>query len=265
MTNSKTTAEKPAVSALWLATQGTQNAFAVGMALAIAIPMLILGYVFLSHLGMTEAIPQSVESIVFGAIPLFILLGFSLLRKYPANIARLRAHLQQMVGAEFPEAETVIASEDDMRAIEASLNLLFKAMKDKIAIAEREHDSLLRRLEAETAIVEKMEQADRAKCRFVETLAQELTCPLAPLSSAIELLMDGRLGSVRPGQMEILDLMKRNIERIKRLATDLPSLSGNGAAPTAITPAAAENSGGTEDQTPPHRKTDAPTADGNSA
>ena len=265
MTNSKTGAEQPAASALWLATQGTQNAFAVGMALVIAIPMLILGYVFLSHLGMTEEIPQSLEAIAFGAIPLFILLGFFLLRKYPANIARLRAHLQRMVGVELPEAQTLIASEDDMRAIEASLNLLFRALKEKIAIAEREQDSLRRRLEAENAIVRRMEQADRTKYRFVETLAQELTCPMAPLSSAIELFMDGRLGPVSPNQMEILDLMKRNIERVKCLARDVPALSPNGVAITAITPSAAESSGGTEDQTPPHRKTGAPAADGSTA
>jgi signal transduction histidine kinase len=237
MTKTKTVAESPAASALWLAPQGTQNAFAVGMALVIAIPMLILGYVFLSRFGMTEELPQSLEAVAFGAIPLFILLGYFLLRKYPTNIARLRVHLQRMVGVEFPEAQTLIASEDDMRAIEASLNLLFNALKDKIALAEREQDSLRRRLEAEIAIVGKMEQADRAKRRFVETLAQELTSPLAPLSSAIELFMDGRLGPVTPNQMEILDLMKRNIERVKRLATDMPSLSENGVATNAVTPA----------------------------
>jgi signal transduction histidine kinase len=64
-----------------------------------------------------------------------------------------------------------------------------------------------------------LEAADRNKDRFLATLAHELRNPLAPLVNSVEILR--RYGRGDGRVLPIVDLMERQLDRLRRLVDDL--------------------------------------------
>lgn len=222
-------------SSLWLASRGTRHAFPVGIALIFAIPMLLVAFILREQFGLQFDLPPQVEMGIIIAIPCFAGMGYNLLQRYPANILRLRRHLQEVVKQEVPEAESLIAHEDDMRAIEGSLNLLLRSLREKLVVAQCEHDALHHNIEAEKTLVNRMNEAGKTKDQFIESVARELRTPMAPLDSAIQLFLSGSLGTITSEQREILALMHQNIGKISAIADDILALSqGKGATSLSI-------------------------------
>jgi signal transduction histidine kinase len=213
------------LGALWLASRGSRQDFAVGLALLFAIPMLAVGFLTLSQFVMDERAAMYASLVVLVAVPVFAGLGYAALRKYPANVSKLRSYLQTEVAADLPEALPVIAAEDDLRAIQDSLHILLNGLRSGVKAVTAERDALRVQLSAERARSQRIEALDETRSQFLETVLREVRAPLAPLSSAIELMLGGMVDPITPRQGEVLDLMQRNVERLSGFAADVLHLT----------------------------------------
>jgi signal transduction histidine kinase len=89
----------------------------------------------------------------------------------------------------------------------------------------REAEEARRKIEAQKLVVEKLKELNRIKDEFVETVTHELRTPMTPLRSSVDLLLDGSLGDLAPQQKKYLEMMKRNIDRLSRFATEVLTFS----------------------------------------
>jgi signal transduction histidine kinase/CHASE3 domain sensor protein len=85
------------------------------------------------------------------------------------------------------------------------------------------HTSLL--YEKETRLVEKLRALDQAKSDFLSTVSHELRTPLTSIVGYIELLKDEETGPLTPPQLQMLDVVDRNANRLRALIEDLLTLS----------------------------------------
>jgi signal transduction histidine kinase len=127
-----------------LSSSGTHRQFAVALVLVSVIPLLTLWRVNSSPSYPTGNAWTDMATI---ALSLWVaVLGFILISKYPANITRLRTYLENMAEGEFPEAVSLIRTENDIQSIEFSLNVILGRLKERITLVEAEKDEIERQL-----------------------------------------------------------------------------------------------------------------------
>ncbi len=68
---------------------------------------------------------------------------------------------------------------------------------------------------------ERLAQANRMKTEFVNIVSHQLRSPLSNIKWALELLMSGRIGEVKPEQLEYFKILKENSDRMGSLIKDL--------------------------------------------
>lgn len=103
--------------------------------------------------------------------------------------------------------------------IDAALVVITKGLeKQRLSL---ENKRLLKEL-AEAN--KKLEELDKRKSYFVSNVSHEFKNPLAVIRESMKLLLDDLAGKVNPDQKEILEMGKRNAERLMRLASDLLDL-----------------------------------------
>lgn len=71
----------------------------------------------------------------------------------------------------------------------------------------------------------RLERLNSLKDEFVGTVSHELRTPLAISQEAISQVLDGITGAVNEEQKRVLDISRRNIERLARLINDLLDIS----------------------------------------
>ena len=86
-------------------------------------------------------------------------------------------------------------------------------------------DLLFRTLEMERTAVEKLRKLDQTKTEFVATVSHEIRTPMTSISGYTELLQEGAAGDLAPAQVEFVDAIGRNCDRLTALANDLLTLS----------------------------------------
>jgi signal transduction histidine kinase len=85
------------------------------------------------------------------------------------------------------------------------------------------HTALL--YEKESGLVDKLRALDKAKSDFLSTVSHELRTPLTSIVGYIELLKDEDTGPLSPSQLQMLDVVDRNANRLRALIEDLLTLS----------------------------------------
>lgn len=75
------------------------------------------------------------------------------------------------------------------------------------------------------AHVEKLQDFDRQKTEFLSMVSHELRTPLAVMGEGISLFIDGILGNLTDTQKEVMQDLDNNVERLKRLISDLLDIS----------------------------------------
>jgi signal transduction histidine kinase len=73
--------------------------------------------------------------------------------------------------------------------------------------------------------VTKEREIDKMKSDFVSTVSHELRTPLAAVKVATENMLDGITGEINEIQKECLGIIKRNVDRLSRLISDLLDVS----------------------------------------
>lgn len=73
----------------------------------------------------------------------------------------------------------------------------------------------------EQRYVTSLEELDQQKTDFMSTTSHELRTPLTSIAGYLELLEDGDYGPLTAGQTQALDVVSRNVERLRSLIDDL--------------------------------------------
>ena len=73
--------------------------------------------------------------------------------------------------------------------------------------------------------VERIERLDRQKSDFLATVSHELRTPLTSISGYLELLQDGDVGGLTDQQQQMLEVIRRNTDRLRSLIEDVMVLS----------------------------------------
>jgi PAS domain S-box-containing protein len=68
-------------------------------------------------------------------------------------------------------------------------------------------------------------EVDRLKSEFVATVSHELRTPMTPIKGYVEFLLMGGAGELNPQQMEFVNVIKTNIDRLSVLVNDLLDVS----------------------------------------
>ncbi len=71
----------------------------------------------------------------------------------------------------------------------------------------------------------KLRQLDTMKDNFISTVSHELRTPLTSMLASLALIRQGMVGDVSAQQMELLQIVHRNAERLKAIINDLLDLS----------------------------------------
>ncbi|MBI3313531.1 MAG: hybrid sensor histidine kinase/response regulator [Candidatus Omnitrophica bacterium] len=71
----------------------------------------------------------------------------------------------------------------------------------------------------------KLKQMFERQREFTSTVSHELRTPLAAIKTAIDIILMGLKGQVVPGQVECLDIAKKNVDRLARLINNILTLS----------------------------------------
>lgn len=126
---------------LSLTRRGARFHFDLAIALISIIPFLTLA-------GMASVrswwIPQSCWEWVPFAVAFAFgpILGYSILAKYPSTITRLRKYLEDVVRGEIPDKINLLCTEDDLAAVEDSMNMILEKLKQKVVLVQMANQKL---------------------------------------------------------------------------------------------------------------------------
>ena len=80
-------------------------------------------------------------------------------------------------------------------------------------------------LDKERETTQRMQEVDRVKDEFISTVSHELRTPLTSIMGYTELLTDGVSGGLNAVQLDLVERIDRNSERLLRLVEDLLTLA----------------------------------------
>lgn len=129
-----------------LTSSGARVQFAIGVALVSIIPLLVFWYLT-SESGSPEGL--SFDGQTVAVILILVALGvsgYTILRKFPVNIVRLRFYLERIIRGELPDHVKLLRAEDDINAVEQCLNLLLQQLRERLELLQTEKKSLQEQL-----------------------------------------------------------------------------------------------------------------------
>jgi len=123
---------------LSLASRGARYQIAIATILTAVLPILVVCFI-----ALTASYPAGTYSFaaktVVGTLALTLAAGgYAILRKYPANIIKLRQYLLEIAEGELPDKVTLLNSEDDIKAIENYLNTILDELRGKVHQLEKQ-------------------------------------------------------------------------------------------------------------------------------
>lgn len=101
----------------------------------------------------------------------------------------------------------------------------FLIVAQDVTELRRQATALRTSLDKEREVVETMRRLDRAKDDFISTVSHELRTPLTSIVGYTEMLQEGVAGEVDDEQHRLLEIVRRNAERLTTLVEDLLTLS----------------------------------------
>ncbi len=92
----------------------------------------------------------------------------------------------------------------------------------------RAENALAKALSHEQAAVSRLQEVDQVKEELISNVSHELRTPITSISGYTELLIDGALGEITAAQLEALERIERNGQRLGLLVEDLLTMSRAG-------------------------------------
>lgn len=90
-------------------------------------------------------------------------------------------------------------------------------VKDNLSQCRTAITDITERKKAEAALMETV----KAKSAFTSMVSHELRTPLAALKESVSQILEGMLGTINEDQRKILEIAKRNVDRLARLITEV--------------------------------------------
>ena len=146
--------------------------FDVALALVSAIP--VLAFSLLIYQWTNEVTSFSYYVVFIVAVLLLMSAGYMLLLRYPRNIFRLRRYLEDMVQGEMPEKIDLLRTENDIGAIEDSMNWILKKLKQDLSRITAENQMLEHKL-AQAQKLESMGMLSAGIAHEINTPVQYIT------------------------------------------------------------------------------------------
>lgn len=133
-------------SRLSIASRSIRYQFGIGIALISIIPILAFWSLKSSGLWKENEILSTWHLMLYFLIVAIGLTGYTLLRRYPVNITKLRNYLEHVIHGDLPEKVHLVKAEDDIVAIEKCMKLIVEELKMKLKAAEHETAGLRQQL-----------------------------------------------------------------------------------------------------------------------
>lgn len=138
----------------------------------------------------------------------------------PERTEEFRALLRQVAeGRRVEEHETEQRRKDGSRAtVAVTMAPLHDPLGRVIGASSVAHDISERQRAAE---VHRLQEMNRFRMEFLNAAAHELNTPLTPLTLELNLLASGKQGPLNPKQAHTVEMLERNLGRVRRLVRDL--------------------------------------------
>jgi signal transduction histidine kinase len=130
------------------------------------------------------------------------------------QVSRPLVHLQQVVDRLAGGDGAARAEESGPREVRRVASALNNFADENARIRELEHE-----------VVNRVTDLDRAKSDFLSTVSHELRTPLTSIAGYVELFEDDLTLDLGPQQRSMLEVVKRNVQRLRTLIEDLLTLS----------------------------------------
>lgn len=171
---------------------GTYRHLRIAVALLLVLPLLSFVFIVVGIMGPRVSYP-TISLLLVGTIGTAIsCIGYLMLRRYPANIERLRNYLKDIAEGEFPEKVSLLKTEDDISAIEKYLNLVLVELRQKVALLEEQLD-LAEKMQATIRVqAEEILDAERHRV-MIQSLAaacHHIGQPATVLRAYLDMLQD---------------------------------------------------------------------------
>jgi methyl-accepting chemotaxis protein len=124
--------------------QGSRSHLAVAITLVAIIPLLCFVFIAFNQQWADRDAPLWPPLIVTAIAFFLAVLGFLMLRRYPRNIVRLRNYLEQIAAGDFPDQIRLEDPEDDLNAIEQTMNMVVRQLRGRVQALEVELDRVRR-------------------------------------------------------------------------------------------------------------------------
>ncbi len=89
----------------------------------------------------------------------------------------------------------------------------------------RQAEKNRRRLDAKNALLDQMRRLNETKTHFMDMVTHEMRTPMTAIGSGVGLLLSEQLGPLSARQRKFLEMMERNIKRLRRFSRDVLSLT----------------------------------------
>ncbi len=160
---------------LSISRRGAWGQVAVASILITVLPSLMGLWGWICHCRGTT-VPTLTIWFTGGGVVAFIILGYTLLFKYPVSIVRLRHYLGVLADGEVPGLVKLSKDEDDLSAVQTYLERIIKMAEDRIQIIQRQH------------VVELEAERQRVMVESIGTMCHHLGQPAAIMSMNLYLL-----------------------------------------------------------------------------
>jgi len=200
-----------------LIARGARHHFAVGIALTAVVPLLVLCY--LTSRVFLDIDESGRMGLVLCGITFVIgLLGYTVLRKYPRSVMRLRDYTEQMAEGELPDHIALPQTESDIAAIEKYMGRIVGRLREKVDALEVEKEMLEKRLYQ----AQKMESLGL----MAGGLAQEFDGVLAGIREQLDLAVEAVADGIPVSSC--LDEIDQRVKKGKVLAEQMLVYTGEG-------------------------------------
>ncbi|MDP3967138.1 MAG: PAS domain S-box protein [Nocardioides sp.] len=191
------------------------------------------GRITVFNRGAEELVGYAAEEVLTVATPALFLDPEEIARVGPFELPEVLRRLSEHTDGDFSDW-TLVTKGGDRLTVSLTVSLVNDSFGDHIGFLivgrdvteqRRQSESLERSLAKEREIVEDMRRLDRAKDDFISTVSHELRTPLTSIVGYTEMMQDGVGGEVDPEQDRLLEIVRRNAERLTTLVEDLLTLS----------------------------------------
>lgn len=124
---------------LSLSRRGAWGQVTIASTLITLLPVLILAWLWKCHVAGDTLPPAAVWSASVGGV-IVVVLGYTLLLKYPVSIVRLRSYLSTLANGGIPELVSLPEDEDDLAAVQRYMGRIVNMAEDRVRMLQAEYE-----------------------------------------------------------------------------------------------------------------------------